>query len=83
MLSVLTFFPSGFFFMGRSSLLLILVICIWHQCVEVGPRCAKNNLPSVDVLISLCCFSFILLPSIALKVNDVLLMTGHKNDSCF
>lgn len=28
-------------------------------------------------------FSIILLPSIALKMNDILLMTGHKTDSCF
>lgn len=50
---IYVFFPSQFFFVGKNSLLfIILVICIWLQCLEMGPRWVKKN-PSffIDVLI--------------------------------
>lgn len=49
-----------------------------------GPQ--VNEKESFSLLmfnLSICCFSIIPLPSIALRVNDVLLLTEHKNDCCF
>lgn len=45
-------FPLFFFFVGKDSLLfIILVICIGLQCLEIGPRWVRKNLFfSIDVL---------------------------------
>lgn len=52
---------------------------------ENGPQVnKKQSFFSIDVLIfPYIHFLIILLPFNALRVNDKLLITGHKNDSCF
>lgn len=48
-----------------------------------GPQVNEQNLFFLLMFnLSIGCFSIVLLPSIALRVNDVLLLTGHKM-TCF
>lgn len=70
--------------MGENVLLfVILVICIWLQCLEMDPRSAKGKktVSPLFMVLSSHLFFIYLLPSIALRVYDLLLLMGHKKES--